>query len=77
MVFLGERAKGELVFLKVPKMHWDIGINATQYQYDMTFGGLDRSLRDILLVVTGWYQLVRHLLILDGLLELLGALIIK
>ena len=58
-------------------MHREIGINTTQYRYNTALGSLDRSFRDISLVVIRRYQLVRHLVILDGLLELLGALVIE
>ena len=43
----------------------------------MTFGSLDCSFRNILSVVIRRYQLIRHLIILDGLLELDGALVIE
>ena len=56
-------------------MHWEIGIDTTQYRYDVALGGLDCSFHGISSVVIRRYQLVRHLVILDGLLELLGALI--
>ena len=58
-------------------MHWEIGINTTQYRYDVALGGLDCSLRNVSSVVIRQYKLICHLVIRDGLLELLEALVIE
>ena len=43
----------------------------------MTLGGLDCSLRNIMLVIIRWDQLVRHFVNPDGLLELFRALVVE